>query len=281
MKRGGTPVLTLGLGGLAVLVLLPLYVVIVTAFKPGTEILGASMLAAPTHWTWAPLARAWSSACIGAACDGLAGGVWNAVRITVPAVCLSVGLGAVNGYALTRWRVPGAHLLFAVMLAANFLPYQVVLLPMALVLRAIGLFGTVKGLILVHVVYGMPYTTLLFRNFFRDLPDDVIRAARMDGAGFWRIFRHVVLPMSVPMLAVAAVLQFTGVWNDYLFGLVFGGRHVPVTVLLNNLVNSQSGQPEYNVNMAGVLLATVPTLLCYLFAGRWFLRGFAAGAASR
>jgi glucose/mannose transport system permease protein len=187
-----------------------------------------------------------------------------------------VALGAINGYALTKWRLPGAHLLFGLMLAANVLPYQMVLLPMALTLRGLGLFGTLKGLILVHIVYGMPYMTLLFRNFYLDVPDELIRAARMDGAGFWRIFVYIVLPLSTPMVAVAVMLQFTGIWNDYLFGLIFGGRAVPVTVLLDNLVNGDGSASDYNVNMAGVLLTAAPALLCYAFAGKWFFRGLAA-----
>lgn len=265
----------------AVAFLLPLYVVIATAFKPLHEVVAGSMLALPADWTTEPLRRAWSRACIAAACDGLAGGLWNSVLIAVPASCASVMLGAVNGYALTKWRVPGAHALFGLLLAANFLPYQMVLLPASIVLRTAGLFGTTEGLILVHVAYGMPYMTLLFRNFYLGVPQELVHAARMDGARFWSIFFHVVLPLSVPMLAMAVVLQFTAIWNDYLFGLVFGSREVPVTVMLGNLINSQLGEKEYNVNMAGVLLTALPPLFVYVIAGRWFMRGLAAMPAGR
>lgn len=269
----------LALGALAVL--LPLYVVVATAFKPLHEVIAGSVLTPPSAWTAEPLRRAWSQACIAAACEGLAGGFWNSVRIALPAVCASVTLGAVNGYALTKWRVPGAHAMFGLLLAANLLPYQMVLLPASIVLRTTGLFGTTQGLVLVHIVYGMPYTTLLFRNFYLGVPQQLVHAARMDGARFWSIFLHVILPLSVPMLAVAVVLQFSAIWNDYLFGLVFGGRAAPVTVMLGNLINSQLGEKEYNVNMAGVLLTAAPPLLVYLVAGRWLARGLAAAPAAR
>ena len=255
--------------------LLPFYVVVVTAVKPLAEVLAGSMLALPAEWTAAPLRRVWSQACIAAACDGLAGGFWTSTRIAVPATTVSVLLGAVNGYALTQWRLPGAHALFGLLLAANLLPYQMVLVPLAVTLRTLGLFGTVEGLVLVHVAYGMPYTTLLFRNFYLGLHPEVVGAARLDGAGFWRTFRHVVLPLSRPMLAIAAVLQFAAIWNDYLFGLVFGGRQPPVTVLLNNLANGEAGAKEPNVALAGVLLTALPPLVLYVASGRWLMRGLA------
>ena len=262
----------------ALFFLLPLYVLVATAFKPLEEIRVASALALPGTITIEPIGRAWGSACIGAVCEGLQGNVWNSVRIAVPAVVVAVGFGAVNGYALSRWRVPGAHLLFGFLIAANFLPYQAVLVPAAITLSGLGLFGTSEGLVLVHVVYGMPTMTILFRNFFLTVPDELLKAARIDGAGFWRILVHVMMPLARPMLAVAVILQFTAVWNDYLFALVFGGRAAPVTVALNNLINAEIGEKQYNVNMAGVLLTVLPTILVYLLAGRWFMRGLAAGA---
>jgi glucose/mannose transport system permease protein len=265
----------------AALWLLPLYVVVVTAFKPLHEVVRGSMLAWPEVWTLEPLHRAWSSACIGSICDGIVSGIENSLLITGPAAILSVTLGAITGYSLTRWSVPGAHAMFAMILVANVIPYQVILMPMTITLRTFGLFGTVGGLVLVHVVYGLPYMTLLFRNFFRGIPDELIRAARMDGGTFWSIFVYIVMPMSKPLFLVALVLQVTGIWNDYLFGLVFGGRHVPVMVMLGNLISSERGEKEYNVNMGGVLLAALPMLLLYLFAGRLFLRGLVAGPSGR
>lgn len=257
---------------------LPLYVLFATALKPMSEIRQGNMLAVPSAWTIEPLVSAWTSACIGGACNGLSANFWHSVLIAVPASLLAVTLGALNGYSLTKWRVPGAHILFALFLAGNFLPYQVVLLPMALTLSSIGLFGSYQGLILVHVVYSMPIMTLLFRNFFMTVPDELVKAARIDGAGFWSVFTNIMLPLAPPMIAVAVIIQFTGVWNDYLFGLVFGGRDVPITVALNNLINSETGEKEYNVNMSGVLLTALPPLLVYIFAGKWFVRGLAAGA---
>ena len=276
MRRVGNAVSHACLFVAAVSFLLPLYVVVTTAFKPLDEVMAGNILAWPQRWTAEPLLRAWSSACIGAGCEGLRPGFLNSLRIAVPATGLSVMLGAVNGYALTKWRLPGAHAIFALLLAANFMPYQVILLPLALLLRQLGLFGTVEGLILIHVAYGMPYVTLLFRNYYLDIPAETINAARIDGGRFWSIFVHVVLPLSPPMLATAAMLQFSAIWNDYLFGLVFGGRNAPVSVPLDNLINSQLGAKEYNVNMAGVLITVLPALLLYLFAGRWFLREAAA-----
>jgi glucose/mannose transport system permease protein len=266
---------------LAAVFMLPLYTVVVTAFKPLAEVVHGTMLALPRHWTADPIARAWGSACIGSVCDGLAHGIWTSVSITVPAACGSVLLGAVNGYALTRWKVRGAHAMFGLLMVANLMPYQVMLLPMAVTLRTLGLFGTAGGLVLVHVVYGMPYMTLLFRNFFGSIPEELIRAARLDGGRFWSIFRHLMLPMARPMLLVALVLQVTAVWNDYLFGLVFGGRAVPVTVMLDNLINNQTGEKDYSVNMAGVLLAILPMLLVYVFGARLFMRGIAIAPAGR
>jgi glucose/mannose transport system permease protein len=267
----------LALAGLAFV--LPLYAILVTAFKPLGEVVRGSILALPDHWTVEPLLRAWSTACIGADCHGLRGGFVNSLRIAVPASCLSVLLGAINGYALTLWRPPGVHLLFGLLLAANFIPYQMVLLPMALLLGRLGLFGTAEGLILVHAAFGMPYVTLLFRNFYLGIPDRLIHAARIDGGRFWTIFGHVVLPLSAPMVAVALMLQFSAIWNDYLFALVFGGSAAPITVPLENLINAGLGGQEYNVDMAGILLTALPTLAVYLFAGHWFLRGLRAGAA--
>jgi glucose/mannose transport system permease protein len=262
----------------ALVCLLPLYVVAVTALKPLEEILHGTLLALPSEPTFEPIRAAWSSACIGTECHGLQRGLLNSLRMALPAATISVCLGAVNGYALTMWRLPGAHALFALLLAANVLPYQLVLLPMAVLLRQLGLFGTTDGLVLVHVAYGMPYVTLLFRNFYLGVPDEIVAAARLDGGRFWSIFLHVVLPLSRPMIAVAAALQFSAIWNDYLFGLIFGGRAARVTVMLNNLFNGGLGGREYNVNMAGLLITAAPALLVYLLAGRWLVRGLAAGA---
>jgi glucose/mannose transport system permease protein len=188
-------------------------------------------------------------------------------------------LGALNGYALTKFRFRGADLLFAALLVGCFIPFQVILIPMARVLATLGLFGSLSGLVLVHVAYGVAVTTLLFRNFYLAVPDEIVRAARLDGAGFLAAFLHIVLPLSKPMLAVAAILQFTGIWNDFLFGVVFAGPgNAPVTVALNNLASASLGAREYNTDMAAALLTALPTLVVYVVSGRYFLRGLAAGA---
>jgi glucose/mannose transport system permease protein len=265
--------------GAALVFLAPLYVVVVASLKPLDEIRAGGILALPVAPTLAAWAKAWGTACIGASCLGLRPYFLNSWLIALPAVAISVLLGALNGYALTKFRFRGADLLFAALLVGCFIPFQVVLIPMARVLATLGLFGSLSGLVLVHVAYGIAVTTLLFRNFYLAVPDEIIRAARLDGAGFFAAFLHIVLPLSKPMLAVAAILQFTGIWNDFLFGVVFAGPgNAPVTVALNNLVSASLGAREYNTDMAAALLTALPTLVAYVVSGRYFLRGLAAGA---
>jgi glucose/mannose transport system permease protein len=265
--------------GAALVFLAPLYVVVVASLKPLDEIRAGGILALPVAPTLAAWAKAWGTACIGASCLGLRPYFLNSWLIALPAVAISVLLGALNGYALTKFRFRGADLLFAALLVGCFIPFQVVLIPMARVLATLGLFGSLSGLVLVHVAYGIAVTTLLFRNFYLAVPDEIIRAARLDGAGFFAAFLHIVLPLSKPMLAVAAILQFTGIWNDFLFGVVFAGPgNAPVTVALNNLVSASLGAREYNTDMAAALLTALPTLVVYVVSGRYFLRGLAAGA---
>jgi glucose/mannose transport system permease protein len=271
--------LYLALGALALPFLAPLYVMLVTSLKPLDEIRGGAIFALPEAPSIAAWAKAWSSACVGSNCVGLRPYYLNSFLISVPSVAISVLIGAVNGYALAKWRFRGSELFFAALLLGVFVPFQTILIPMARTLAALGLFGSLWGLILVHVVYGLPVTTLLFRNFYAGVPDDILRAARLDGAGFFAAFRHVMLPIAKPMLAVAAILQFTGVWNDFLFGVVFSSPgSAPVTVALNNLAGSSFGTKEYNVDMAAALLSALPTLAVYVFSGRYFLRGLTAGA---
>jgi glucose/mannose transport system permease protein len=265
--------------GAALVFLAPLYVVVVASLKPLDEIRAGGILALPVAPTLAAWAKAWGTACIGASCLGLRPYFLNSWLIALPAVAISVLLGALNGYALTKFRFRGADLLFAALLVGCFIPFQVVLIPMARVLATLGLFGSLSGLVLVHVAYGIAVTTLLFRNFYLAVPDEIIRAARLDGAGFFAAFLHIVLPLSKPMLAVAAILQFTGIWNDFLFGVVFAGPgNAPVTVALNNLVSASLGAREYNTDMAAALLTALPTLVVYVVSGRYFLRGLAAGS---
>ncbi|MEW6021572.1 MAG: carbohydrate ABC transporter permease [Pseudomonadota bacterium] len=265
--------------GAALFFLLPLYVMLVTSLKGMDEIRAGSILALPTEWTIEPWRQAWSQVCTGASCEGIRGGFWNSVAITVPSTILPILVGAINGYALSFWRPRGANLLFGVLLAGAFIPVQVMIYPLVRLLAGAGIFGSLPAIVLVHLIFGMPVMTLLFRNYYASLPQELFHAARIDGGGFWRIFLHVVLPLSVPIIVVAAIMQVTGVWNDYILGLVFAGRdNLPMTVQLNNVINTTTGTRLYNVNMAATILTALVPLALYFFSGRWFVRGIAAGA---
>jgi len=263
----------------AAIYLLPLFVMLVTSFKTLGEIQGGDMLQLPQQPTIKPWLDAWGTACIGLTCEGLKGYFWNSIRMVVPAVVISTLLGAFNGYVLTKWRFPGHRLIFGLMLFGCFIPFQVVLVPMAQVLGKLGIANSTAGLILVHVAYGLGFTTLFFRNYYEAFPNELIKAAMIDGAGFFRIFFRILLPSSGPIIVVTVIFQFTNIWNDFLFGASFAaGGSAPMTVALNNLVSSSTGVKEYNVHMAGAMIAALPTLLVYVLAGRYFVRGLMAGA---
>lgn len=259
--------------------LMPLVVMVSTSLKSLAEIRTGSLISLPREVTFDAWAKAWSSACVGVRCNGVEPYMWNSVLMVVPAVLVSTMLGAVNGYALTKWRFRGANVIFSLMLFGAFIPFQVVLLPMARTLGWLGLAGSVYGLILVHTIYGLAFTTLFFRNFFVGVSDGIVQAAKIDGAGFFGIFFRVMLPMAPPTIVVTVIWQFTQIWNDFLFGIAFTvGDSNPVTVALNNIVQTSTGVKEYNVDMAAAIIAGLPTLLVYVFAGKYFVRGLAAGA---
>ena len=262
----------------ALFYLLPLYVMIVNSLKPLPEITGGNMMALPQAWTLEPWRSAWSTAQIGVEPTGLRPYFLNSILMVVPAVALSTILGALNGYVLTKWRFRGDVWVFGLMLFSCFIPFQMVLIPMAVVLGKLGIAGSVPGLILVHVVYGIGFTTLYFRNYYASFPTELIRAAQIDGAGFFRIFWRILVPVSGPIAVVSIIWQFTNIWNDFLFGISFGGNSQPITVALNNLVQSSTGVKEYNVHFAGAILAALPTLVVYIVAGRYFVRGLMAGS---
>ncbi len=263
----------------ALFYLLPLYVMGVNSLKPLSEITGGGMMALPEVWTLEPWAKAWSTAQIGVEPTGLRPYFWNSISMVVPAVAISTVLGALNGYVLTKWRFKGDTILFGLMLFACFIPFQIVLIPMARVLGILGLAGSTWGLVLVHLVYGIGFTTLYFRNYYAVFPTELIRAAQIDGAGFFQIFWRILLPSSGPIAVVSIIWQFTNIWNDFLFGASFAsGDGAPMTVALNNLVQSSTGVKEYNVHFAGAILAALPTLLVYIVAGRYFVRGLMAGS---
>lgn len=257
----------------------PLYVMLATSFKSLDEIRAGNLLSLPQAPSLQAWAKAWSSACTGTTCAGLQPFFWNSLRMVIPAVAISTIVGAFNGYVFAHWRFHRSETLFTALLVGCFIPFQVVLLPMASLLGAFGLANTTTGLVFVHVVYGTAFTTLFFRNYYVGVPEELIKAARIDGAGFFLIFRKVVLPISGPIFVVCVIWQFTQIWNDFLFGVVFAsGEAQPITVGLNNLVNTSTGVKEHNVNMAAAIIAALPTLLVYLVAGRYFVRGLTAGA---
>ena len=259
--------------------LLPLYVMLATSLKDMDQVRGGHLLSLPTDPTFEAWAKAWGSACTGIDCGGLRPFFLNSVAMVVPAVAVSTAIGAVNGYVLSKWRFRGSETLFALLLFGVFMPMQVVLLPMSQVLGWLGIASSIWGLILVHVVAGLPSTTLFFRNYYIGVPDELIKAATIDGAGFWQIFWRIVLPLSTPILTVTTIWQFTNIWNDFLYGVVFSGADSkPVTVGLNNLANTSSSVKEYNVDMAAAMIAGLPTLVVYVIAGKYFVRGLTAGA---
>lgn len=267
------------LGLVCLYYLMPLFIMVSTSFKTLDDIREGNLISLPREITFDPWVEAWSSACIGVRCEGMSVYFWNSFRFVVPAVLISTFVGAFNGYVLTMWRFRGSDTLFSALMIGCFIPFQVVLLPMARVLGELGISNSIVGLIFVHVVYGVAFTTLFFRNYYISIPDELVKAAKIDGAGFLRIFWRIILPLSTPIIVVSVIWQFTQIWNDFLFGVVFStGDRQPVTVALNNLVNTSTGVVAYNVDMAAAIIAALPTLFVYIVAGKYFVRGLTAGA---
>jgi glucose/mannose transport system permease protein len=267
------------LGMMALYYLAPLYVMLTTSFKTLDEVRSGNLLDLPHIPTIAPWVKAWKEACTGVRCDGLAPFFWNSVAMCVPAVLISTFIGSLNGYVLAHWRFRGSEVLFTGLMVGCFIPFQVVILPMARLLGYAELSNTTTGLVIVHIIYGIAFTTLFFRNYYVAVPDELVKAARIDGAGFFMIYSKIIFPLSLPIFMVCFIWQFTQIWNDFLFGVVFGGSDAqPITVALNNLVNTSTGVKEYNVNMAAAIIAALPTLVIYMLAGKYFVRGLTAGA---
>ena len=259
--------------------LMPLFVMLTTSLKSLEEIRTGSLLSLPRNITFDAWSTAWSKACTGIQCEGLRPYFWNSILLSVPAVMISTLIGALNGYVIAQWKFKGSNLIFSLMLFGCFIPFQVVLLPMARVLGILDLAGTIPGLIFVHVVYGIGFTTLFFRNYYVTIPQELVKAAKVDGAGFVRIFWSIFLPLSLPIVVVTVIWQFTQIWNGFRFGVSFSQAGTqPVTVALNNIVNSTTGVKEYNVDMAAAIIAAMPTLLVYVVAGKYFIRGLTAGS---
>jgi glucose/mannose transport system permease protein len=249
--------------------LLPVYLVAVTALKEPAAITLADTWQLPKLWYWESFGQAWAA---------FAPKLQNSFFLTIIATLLSALLGSLNGYVLSKWRFPGASIVFPLMLFGMFIPYQAVLIPMFQFIREIGLGGSLWGLIMVHVVYGLPITTLIFRNYYAEIPDELIEAARIDGAGFFSIYRQVIFPLSIPGFVVVIIWQFTQIWNEFLFAvtLVSSPANQPITVALAQLAGGEA--VKWNLPMAGALLAALPTLLVYIFLGRYFIRGLLAGS---
>lgn len=248
--------------------LLPLYVVVVTSFKSFDEVSLQRMWQLPSGINFDNFRLAW---------EQLAPHLWNSIKLVVPAALLSSALGSLNGFVLAKWKFPGADIVFPALLFGMFIPYQAVLIPLVQFMRTIDLYGGLPGLILTHVIYGIPITTLTFRNFYAAIPSELIEAARIDGAGMLQTYWNILLPISIPAFVVVLIWQFTAAWNDFLFAVVLTNpSNWPITVALNNMAGSQIIQ--WNVQMAGAFLAALPTLLVYIFLGRYFLRGMLAGA---
>ena len=267
------------LGVFAIYYLAPMFVMIVTSFKSMEEIRKGNLMMLPKEF----LLDAWKIAWGGRGYD--AGDVflrpffWNSTKMVVPAVVISTFLGAMNGYILTKWRFKGDNIIFLLFLFGCFIPYQAILLPMARTLGALGISNSITGLVLVHSVYGLSFTTLFFRNYYVSIPDEMIKAARIDGAGFFKIFFKVLLPISAPIIVVTVIWQFTNIWNDFLFGSSFSfGEAAPIQVALNNMVLTSTSVKQYNVDMAAAFIAGFPTLVVYILAGKYFIRGLTAGS---
>ncbi|MEN8893352.1 carbohydrate ABC transporter permease [Planktotalea arctica] len=267
------------LGLFAIFYLMPLFVMVMTSLKSLDEIRTGDLISLPREVTFDAWRTAWSGACTGIQCEGMRPYFWNSMLIAIPGVAISTLLGAMNGYVISQWNFRGANIIFSLMLFGCFIPFQVVLLPMARMLGMMGIAGTIPGLIFVHVIYGLGFTTLFFRNYYVSIPSELTKAAKVDGAGFFRIFWSIFLPLSIPIIVVTVIWQFTQIWNDFLFGVSFSQAGTqPVTVALNNIVNSTTGVKEYNVDMAAAIIAALPTLLVYVVAGKYFVRGLTAGS---
>ena len=259
--------------------LAPLYVMLATSLKDAAQIRSGNLLSLPSSLNFESWQLAWSTACTGVDCRGLRPYFMNSVMMAVPAVLISTAWGAINGYVLSLWKFKGSEVLFGFMLFGVFMPFQVVLLPMSQVLGFLGLSSSLAGLVLVHCIAGLAGTTLFFRNYYTAIPKELVNAARIDGAGFWRIFWRIVMPLSTPILMVTLIWQFTNIWNDFLFGVAFSGADSkPITVGLNNMANTSSSVKSYNVDMAAAVIAGLPTMLVYVLAGQYFVKGLTAGA---
>jgi len=253
----------------AIFYLLPVYLMLITGMKSFEEVSISRMWSLPSSLSFDSFAAAW---------ERLDVSFLNSIKLVIPATVISSILGSMNGYVLSKWKFRGADAIFTAILFGMFIPYQSILIPLVLTLQKIGLYGSIPGLILTHVVYGIPITTLIFRNYYAGIPGELVEAGKVDGAGFFGIYRHIIFPLSVTGFVVVAIWQFTSIWNEFLFGLIITNspEQRPVTVALQNIAGSQ--YTLWNVQMAGALLVAIPTLVVYVLLGRYFLRGLLSGA---
>ncbi|GIV71593.1 MULTISPECIES: carbohydrate ABC transporter permease [Caldilinea] len=255
---------------MALVFLMPVYVMIANGLKDAQSVSLQRM--------WLPPSQLSINNGFVGAWERLSPNLMNSLNMVIPATVLSSLLGAINGYLFAKWRFRGSDILFTLMLFGFFIPYQSILLPLVRTLQVLGLYGTIPGLVLVHVIYGIPITTLIFRNYFAGVPTELVDAARVDGAGVITTFIRVMLPLSIPAFVVVGIFQFTNIWNDFLFGVtvVPNPAAQPVTIALNNLSGTFS--VEWNVVMAGAVVAALPTAIIYILLGRFFIRGILAGS---
>jgi len=248
---------------------LPLWTCLMTSLKTAQDVIYTIPVQLPHSPTLEPMMQAF---------DIMKRPLVNSFAFTMFATIFSCTLGSINGYILTKIRFKGSAVVFLLLAIGIFIPYQTVLIPLVMTMSSLGLYNTVQGLILTHTAYGIPICTLLFRNFYEDIPDSLMRAAKTDGAGTWTIYRHIVLPLSLPMFAVAGVFQFTGIWNDFLFGLVLarGTEALPASVALANLKGTTTA--FWNVQMAGAWWYALPVVIIYLILGKYLIKGYMAGA---
>jgi glucose/mannose transport system permease protein len=249
--------------------LMPIYVLVITSLKPYTDVNVTRMWELPRGLYFGSFAAAWSQ---------VSPNFWNSVIITVPAAIISSLIGSINGYIFAKWRFRGADTIFILFLVGMFLPYQGILIPLVQTLQVFRLYGTLVGVIVVHCIFGIPITALMFRGYFAGMPDELLEAARIDGCGFFGIYRWIMLPIALPAFAVVLLWQFTTIWNDFIIGVIVLSNPTlaPVNVAVQNLAGSFT--VEWNVQMAGALIAALPTIVVYLALGRLFMRGLLAGA---
>ncbi len=258
---------------------IPLYVVVVTSFKTMDQIREGAIFALPQVWTLEAWDHAWNHACSGIRCDGLKVGFWNSVSILFPSLILSISLAMVTGYALALWKVRWAGTFLFLLFICAFVPFQIIMYPLIVMSTTLKVYGTLWAVALMHAVLAMPVLTLIFRNYYKDIPTEIMSAALMDSGSFWRIFFEIIVPMSGNILIVILILQITSIWNDYLIGVTFGGLSgQPMTVNLANLITISTGTTNYAHNMAAALLTAIPPLVIYFLVGKLFVQGVTAGA---